>query len=245
MPSLILLHAKRDLDNADYVCEAMSASSDFFGTDPAATGSFNNVNGNSIVNGTHSLDTFLEIISMNVLVGDRPNVVSVTFTQRELYELTLKNTKYMDFSLDFTQWKGPQTDEGAAGDANPATGVIPTGLQKIQMAKSFLAIQPKDVAEKISSGIFFPSSLQFEVNFRARDGAFGAQGGNHDYILYTHIVTGKHWLTIEPDRALFEEQNVSLDAFARAARPPLVSDSPAPGVASLRGMADSAYQPKF
>lgn len=243
VPSLILLHARRNQDQPDYLCQAMSADSDFFGNNPQ--GSFSNVDGTPAANANHSLDTFLEIISMNVLVGDRPNVISTTFTQRELYDLTLKNSKYLDFSLDFTTWKGPVTDEAKVADATPATAVVPTGISKIQRAKSFLAIQPKDVAEKISSGIFFPSSLQFEVNFRARDGAYGATGGDHTYTMYTHVITGKHWLTVEPDRALFEEQNVSLDAFARAARPSLVSDSPAPGAAALRGMADSAYQPKF
>ena len=236
VPSFIILTARRRQDTAAYSCRSMVSDDDFMGT--GGTGS-TDAAGAVVANVNHSLDTFMEIVSMNVILGDRPNVISTQFTQRELYYLTVKNCKSRDFSLAFNDWMGaysPHAPNATAADTdeNP----LPDGTYNVNLAKSFVVLRPKDIAEKISPGVFFPTSLQFDVNLRAKDGACGLAGGNQIFDLFTHVVVGKHFLRLEPDRAQYQEQSVTLEAALAALKPGLaVPGSTGGALTSLRDRA--------
>ena len=237
VPTLITLHARRDNDNAT----TYQARSFFDETKLDGTGA------TILPGGVDSLDNFMEVVSLTVILGDRPNVISPTFTSRELYQLTLKNSKYFGFSLPYNDWRGPLAEHitgggGVAGDGGIANAATDGQLQVCQ-SKGFIALQPKDIAEKVSSGVFFPTSLQFVVTYRARAGAYGEDpAANLSYRMYTHVYIGKHWLEIEPDRAQYQEQNIPLESALRASKPSLVSDT---SIGSLRNLSDSAYTSKF
>ena len=242
VPSFIILHAERNKDDAAYLCRSMVSDDDFLGTGAAGSA---NAAGLSVANTNHSLDTYMQIKSMNVVLGDRPNVISVQFTQRELYQLTLKNCKYEGFSLAFKDWLGTYSPHVNMAANVVDDGPLPTGAYDFQLAKSFVVLQPKDIAQKVSSGVFFPTSLQFEVNLAARDGACGLAGGNLSYTLFTHVVVGKHFLRLEPDRAQYQEQNVSFEAAEAMLQPGLVGGGglSGGGLDSLRSR--GSYRSRF
>lgn len=226
-PSMILIHARRDQENADYVCFSNFSDSDFLNTNPAGMGAANT-----------SHDCFMEIRSLDVILGDRPNVISTSFTQRELYQLTLKNSKYKGFSLDFAEWTGtyvPITATGDTGDQN--INPLSSGLQRRQMSKCFLCFQAKDLAEKISPGVQFPTSIQLTLNLLARDGVSGLPGALHSYKLYTHVIRGREFLEIERDRAKYQFQATPLSVAERAVQPSLVS--------SRAGAGSGAYVSRY
>lgn len=248
-PSFIILHAQRRHDEATYRCRSMQADDDYLGTGAAGSASLVGAPAN---NANHSLDPFMEIVDLNIVLGDRPNVVSTQFTQRELYYLTLKNCKLGGFSLPFDQWAGPYCQNIRMAGQAVDDGALPSGGYEHQQSKCFIVLQPKDIAEKISSGIFFPTSLQFTVNVRAKDGACGLRGGVHLYDLFTHVVVAKHMLRLEPDRAQYQEQSMTLDAAEAALKPGIVGTGGAVtggALASLRDRVATSsgglYQSRF
>ncbi len=219
VPTLIVMHARRNNDdNVNYRARSITADDDFQGTNQTLTA------------GINSLDAFMEIVDLTVTLGDRPNVISPRFTARELYQLTLKNSKYLGFSLSYEDWVGRVVQTH--------TQNVVDGTVILQQSKAFIALQPKDIAEKVSSGVFFPTSLQFIITFRARNGAFHVPSGAPQvYRMFTHVYIGKHWLTVEPDRAQYQEQNIPLESALRASVPSLVSSGGAGG--------GDAYTSKF
>ncbi len=244
VPSFIVLHARRRQDAASYQCASMVSDDDFLGTGNA--GSADNA-GAPVANVNHSIDAFMEIVSMDVVLGDRPNVISTQFTQRELYYLTVKNCKAAGFSLSFADWLGGYTPQAPAGAAaNVDDNPLPDGTYNVNASKCFIVLRPKDIAEKISPGVFFPTSLQFNVNLRAKDGACGLAGGNQVYDLFTHVVVGKHMLRLEPDRAQYQEQSLSIDSANAALKPGLVVPGASTGgaLSSLRDRA-AGYQSRL
>ena len=271
VPSYIIIHARRKQDVSAYVCASVSSDSNFRGL-TAAGGSTANGIGQAIPN--HSIDTFLQIQSLSVILGDRPNVISTQFTQRELYYLTLKNCKSQDFSLSFGQWLGPMAlhtfavgvSENVAAilAIDSSAGVFPSQINnangipdvatdmRFQHSKSFVVLQPKDIAEKISPGVFFPTSLQFLINFIAKDGVSGFEGANLAYDVFVHVVVAKHMLRLEPDRAQYQEQSMTLDAAESALKPGIVGGALTGGssLSSLRQRGESSsvggiYQSRF
>lgn len=245
-PSLIILHAIRNQDAPDYTCRSMFTDSNFLGQD---NGGSSNAAAAVVANPNHSLDPFAQIIEVNVILGDRPNVISASFTQRELYDITVKNSKWSGFPQNFAQWQGAFVNHygcepggatqspvllpragngGGAGAPDGEAEMIP------QLSKSFVALTPADLAEKISDGVYFPTSLQFTVQLRAMDGACGANGGAHQYNLYTHVVNSKNFIRVQPDRASFNEQSLSYGAYEAATRPSLAVDTPGGSLRSLR-----------
>ena len=246
-PDLILMHAQRRQDVNDYVCRSMVADENYLGLNQ--TGSADDI-GAVIANPTHSLDTFAEIVSVQVILGDRPNVISANFTQRELYDLTVKNCKYYGFSQDFETWKGPYAlhtscpnpdvlDEIAAPTS--LAGGNAEGELQIQLSKAFVALRPSDLAEKVSSGVYFPTSLQFQVQFRNRDGAAGLAGGDHAFDLFTHVISSKNFVRIEPDRAGYHQQSVSYGSYENSVAPAMGATRPNDGLTGLREKADGGY----
>lgn len=251
VPSYIIIHARRNHDADDYRARAMVGDDDFRGT--GGTGS-TRADGTRTDNANHSLDTHCEITSMNVVLGDRPNVISTQFTQRELYLITLKNCKYGDFSLNFNDWAGSFTARNITADNNLDRNPLPTAVGaaselEIQFAKSFVVLQPKDIAQQVSAGVFFPTSLQFTVAFNVKDGACGMRGGTHGYTMFTHIVVGKHMLRLEPDRAAFQEQSMTIDAADAALRGSSSSLggalSTGGALSNLRQRVSTGYQARF
>ena len=193
VPTLIIIHAEVDKDGAQYVNTAIHADTDQAGN-AAQVSATNN-----------ALDSYMEISELQVLLGDRPQVISTTFTQEELYYLTLKNSKIDDFPYDFNKWRGQFL---AAPTAAAAT--------YNQMSRCFIALRPKDLSEKFGDGVKFPTSLQFQMVLTARDGIQNIAGGNKIYRLYVHVFSGKHFLTLTPDAGQFQEQQISLEAVIRS-----------------------------
>lgn len=208
VPTFIVLHARRDQNAASYLCESLSSDDNYFGDD--SKGSTNDA-GLPIDHPNNSIDTMLEIVQLEVILGNRPNVISASFSQRELYQLTLKNC-CEGFSVDYVDWRGAYAPNTILTANDGTVGPKPTGLYTAQSPKCFICLRPKDIAEKVSDGVFFPTSLQFIVHARAKEGAAGMTGGDvQQYVLYTHVVVGKHFLRLEPDRAQYQEQSFTID----------------------------------
>ncbi len=216
-PTLIMISVKRDQDNVLYQSRAMSKSDNL--ADAPANASVINA-------GIHSWDSYAEIRSLEILLGDRPNVISTTFTQRELFYLTQKNSK-TPYPYDFTNWASKR-------EAPVDVDGIPVNLnaQTDYGAKCMVLLRPKDIAEKISDGVFAPNSFQVNINATARDGFAGIpSGANQTYRAYVHLYFGKHFLRIEKDKAQFQEQSIALDT-ARALTNPILQST---GVSGLGG----------
>ena len=243
-PSLILIHAIRRQDDPDYICHSMTADSNYIGANLAGSVGAGGTDSGIVANPDHSLDPFMQIVNLTCILGDRPNVISVNFTERELYDITLKNSKWAGFSQDFATWRGPFADHYGCV-ANDATS-NPTLLDRAgeddvsvadcipQLSKGFVALTAADLAERVPPGVYFPSSLQFTVQFRALDGAAGFSGGDHKWDCYTHVVNSKNFLRIEPDRSSFNEQSLSYGAYEAAIRPDMSRDTPGGALSNLR-----------
>lgn len=193
VPSLIVIHAEVDKDSDSYTNASMKGD-----TDQAGGGAINSANANA-------LDSYCEITNFQVILGDRPQVISTTFTQEELYYLTVKNSKVDDFPYEFQQWKGSVliNPVAAAGTIN-------------RLGKMFIALRPKDLSEKFGAGVKFPTSLQFSMSVTPRDGLAGLGGGNKSYKLYTHVYSGKHFLSLTPDSGQYQEQQIDISSLAQS-----------------------------
>lgn len=237
-PTLILVHIERDKDNVLYTARSAARASNI-GSDaaPPVVGNVSLANG-----GNHSWDSYGEITDLEILLGDRPNVISTNFTQRELYYLTQKNSK-SPFPYDFEDWRSvKRPSKDTANVQNPAANYISNS------SKSIVALRPKDLAEKIPDGVFAPNSFQIRVNGVARDGTHGyGNSGQQTYRMYVHLFYGKHFLRIETDRAQFQEQSIPLDV-ARQSLNPVLQSQGVSGLGSalsglrLRSEQDPGYQ---
>lgn len=193
MPSFIIIHARRDQDSADYLPKSFFHDSDGAGANLGNSGA------------EHSFDSKLEIRSLNVLLGNRPNVVNVTINQQRLYDITQRNCKKL--GLSFNDWRGWLRNAVAvAGQTLAADGGFTS-------PESFLVFTAQDLAEELSDGVAFPISLQVQVNMTARDGIAGTTGGDQIYKLYQHVFYTKHFLRLSQDSGgQFEEQLLNADA---------------------------------
>lgn len=189
VPTLIVIHAEVNKDDATYANFAIHSDSDQAGGARINSSQNNN-----------ALDSYMEISKFEVLLGDRPQVIGTRFTQEELYYLTLKNSKILDFPYKFNQWRGARVPTGTAG-----------GTTFNQMSKMFIALRPKDLSEKFGDGIRFPTTLQFTMSLTARDGLGNIAGGNKSYTLYTHVYSGKHFLTMTSDSGQYQEQQIDVN----------------------------------
>lgn len=210
VPSFIMLSCVIDKDQIAYDGSALSRDDDANGTN-AATQTQDNIDFNC------SFD------SIEVLLGDRPLVIGTSFSQSELYYLTVKNSKY-PYPYSQAEWVGKRypANESAVG----ATIPFLDGAQNWQLMRSRMVImlRPKDLAERISDGVFSPTTLQFRTTVRAKSGYAGFNpGAAKDYRLYVHVFDSKSFLRLETDRAQFQLQSVSLEA-ARAATQPVLSE---------------------
>lgn len=192
VPTLIVIHAEVDKNSTSYSNRALQVDVDMAGGGPFLNPAAN------------SLDSYMEISQLQVLLGDHPQVISTSFTQDELYYLTLKNSKMYDFPYTFEQWRGMQEYSAIA-----AAGA---GALATRGGKMFVALRPKDLSEKFGAGVRYPTSLQFQMNLTARDGVHLIAGGNKIYRLYIHLFYGKRFLTLSAVKAEYSEQQISLEA---------------------------------
>jgi len=213
-PTLIMIHVEVNKDSANYLARAASRSDNFGdNANPPVVANADVSNG-----GNTSWDAFAEISSLEILLGDRPNVISTNFTQRELYALTQKNSK-TPYPYSFEDWRGvSRPTMNTMGNQLPGTAYTLYG------SKSVILLRPKDIAEKISDGVFAPNSFQVNVNATARDSTHGiGNDANRVYTMYVHLFFGKHFLSLEPDKAQFQEQSIPLDTARRLTNPVLES----------------------
>lgn len=236
VPTLIIIHAERDKDKANYQCVSYTADSDMLGANaPANNSQANSTNGigNSSIN--NSLDDFMEITSMNVTLGDKPNVINVNFSQNELFYLTTSNSK-VPFPYSYNTWKGYRVPNvGVATNvAKEASNILDPPVFHHQSGNCFVAIRPKQISEQFSDGVLTPTTLEFEVNLRAKSGGLGFQGGNHTYTLYTHLFFGKHFLRQENLRFQYQEQTIDIETALRATKPNLGVSPIGGSLANLR-----------
>lgn len=204
-PTLIGIHIERNKDTAaQYLPNSASRDDDLAGGNPGTTG-------------LTSWDSFAEIRNLQILLGDRPNVISTNFTQRELYYLTLKNSK-TPFPYSYEDWRG-------SSRANlGATGIPTANATRLwNGSKCVVFLRPKDIAEKISDGVFAPNSFQVIANATGRHGThgLGAAAAEPTWVMYVHLYYGKHFLRLEPDKAQFQEQSIPLDTARRITNPVL------------------------
>ncbi|MCP4180159.1 MAG: hypothetical protein GY756_20535 [bacterium] len=200
VPSLIVIHAEVDKDSANYTNIALQCDQDQAGTNPTQ----------SLAN--NSLDSFMEIRHLEIDIGTAPQVISTQFKQQELYNLTKKNSKMLDFPWDYYTWKG-------AHMASPN----PLGARYNQMSRCFVALRPNDIANQFGAGIRYPMQLQFTMNLIARDGLNGIPGGNKNYKLYVHTFFGKHYMEITPDTASYKLQTIDMNIALQQHRIPTAS----------------------
>jgi len=193
MPSFIIIQGRRDVDAADYQCEQFFSDDDGAGGNPQAP------------NEVHSFDSKLEIKSVNVLLGNRPNVINTTINQKRLYDITARNCKKL--AISYNNWRGwLRNNVNAAGLDLGTDGSYGT-------SNCFLILTGQDLAEELSDGVAFPISFQIQVNFVGRDGVGGVDGGTQVYKLYQHVFYSKHFLRLSQDSGgMFEEQLLNADA---------------------------------
>lgn len=219
VPSLILTHLERDKDNTDYQPVAYTSQRNAIGAAPQ----------NVRVGGAiHSWDNYGEINTITYLLGDRPNVISATFSQRELYDLTQKNSK--NFPYRFDDWRGrkrPVTNAGAFQSGTDARQSVEVNIAAWQdyPCKCMVAVTGADIANKTSTGVFSSNSLQIVVNWRPHSGYAGGTAGNNVYQLYNHLLFGAEFLRIEPDKSQFQSQSLDEGTARRLTDPPLGSMS--------------------
>lgn len=203
MPTLIVIHAEADKDSATYTAN------------PLLVGPRNAV-ANRRGNG-HALDDYLEISNMEVILGDQPQVINTTFTQEELYYLTVKNSKAMDFPYNFFEWKGRKEVRDIRDPA--AVGAIPTYEH---MGKCFVAFRPQDLNSTFSDGVNISTTLQFRMSGTAHPDLAGLMGMtaagvvNRKYVLYVHCFFGKRLLTLTKELGANSVQAIPIAAAERA-----------------------------
>ena len=134
VPTFIVLHARRDQNAASYLCESLSSDDNYFGL--GSSGSTNDA-GLPIADAENSIDTMLEIVQLEVILGNRQNVISASFSQRELYQLTLKNC-CEGFSVDYVDWRGAYAPNTILAATANSVGPSPTGLYTAQSPKRFV-----------------------------------------------------------------------------------------------------------
>lgn len=237
VPSLVLLTCIRNKDSASYDGTALTRTNGIDGDTPS-------------IEVRDTMDYFCSFEKIEVILGDRPMVISSSFTAAELFYLTVKNSKY---PFPYTQqewlgkliprWTGPTGDSGQAYAAGDWTH---------QLSRMFIALRPKDLAERISDGVFSPTTLQFRTTVKAKSG-FAGHNANAalDYRMYVHVFDSKSFLRIESDKAQFQLQSVSLEA-SRAATQPLLTQGAGlrvggglGGLGALRGRAAERYVPRI
>ncbi|MCP4178850.1 MAG: hypothetical protein GY756_13895 [bacterium] len=188
VPSLIVIHAEVNKDSANYTNIAMCIDDNQAGNN-AATSPNNN-----------ALDSFMEIRHLEVDIGSVSQVIGIQFTQQELYNLTKKNSKMLDFPWDYYTWKGAHMK-----------APTPAATRYNQMSRCFIALRPKDLSEKLSDGIRTSFQLQFTMGLIARDGLNGIPGGDKDYKLYVHTFFGKHYMPISSEGADYRKEIVNVN----------------------------------
>ena len=204
VPSLFLIHVERNKNAPEYQATSMCSDSDGAGTGVVVGG-----DGASF----HSHDSFAEINSVQVLLGNRPNVVSSSMSQKQLYNLTQVNAKKLPYT--FNDWRGQRKpvlntaalNLGAAWQEYGATG--------------FVAFTPQQLAEQTSTGVFASNSVQFVVNCTPHDGFAGLPGGNQRWIMYIHVLYSKAFLRIESDKSSFQQQSLDQSSARQLTDPPL------------------------
>lgn len=161
-------------------------------------------------------------------------MISATFSQREIYDLTCKNSK--EFPYTYDDWRGRKRPVFNAGAFR--TGVaVQSGVQTLDAAwrtyscKGMVAVQPQDIANKTSTGVFSSNSLQVVVNWRPHSSFAGVTPGNNVYQMYNHLIFAKEFLRIEPDKSQFQQQSLDEATARRLTDPPLGSL----GMGSLAG----------
>lgn len=219
VPSCIITHLERSKDEGNYLPVAATSGTNAPNADPA-----NQRRGDV----SNNWDDYAEINTITYLLGDRPNVISATFSQRELYDITVKNCK--DYPYTYEDWRGRKRPlyGGVAGEMT-AGGAVNGPLQDYAQAwnhypcKGMVIVTGADIANKTSTGVFSSNSLQVVVNWRPHTGYGGIAGGNHQWQLLNHLVFGAEFLRIESDKSQFQSQSLDEATARRLVDPPLGS----------------------
>ena len=149
---------------------------------------------------SNALDSYMEISNLQVVLGDRPQVINTNFTQQELYNLTVQNSNYMDFPYSFDRWRG-----------SPSIAPHSQSQRFNQMSKCFVAITSKDLSEQLGEGVVIGSQqVQFTMDLTARDGFHNLAGGNKKYELYVHVYRGNQILEMVTDKAKFQQDIINM-----------------------------------
>lgn len=234
VPSFIMLSCVIDKDAVTYDGSALSRDDDANGTNPS-------------VQVQDNIDFNCSFDSIEVLLGDRPLVIGTTFSQAELYYLTVKNSKY-PYPYSLQEWVGKRYPQNVSVAGGAAPVISGAGDWFRMRSRMVVMLRPKDLAEKISDGVFSPTTLQFRTSVSAKSGYAGFNPNIiKDYRLYVHVFDSKSFLRLETDRAQFQLQSVSLEA-ARAATQPVLSEGAGLKVGGAFGGLDAVrdrYMPRI
>lgn len=194
VPDLIIVHLEVDKNSTTYVNNFRAISP----TARAEGGGTPDVN--VLQPDNNAFDTFLEISSMRVNVGNHPNAIDTNFTQEELYNLTVKNGS-KDVVYGFAEWRGKRTE--VAANNYPS--------------QCYVALRTSDISVPTSPGVKAQLSLQITGNVVARTGyGPGIAGGNRIYSGYVHLLYGKRFITLENDfRASHKKQSVNVSDITK------------------------------
>lgn len=156
------------------------------------------------------------------------NVISATFSQRELYDLTLKNCKKFPYS--YKDWRGRKKPAFGPNGVYRTGTAVTLAQERLDVAwndypcKGVVMVTGQDIANKTSTGVFSSNSLQIRVNWRPHTGFAGAVPADHAaWQLYNHLVFGKEFLRIESDKSQFQSQSLDEATARRLTDPPLGS----------------------
>lgn len=206
IPTFVILSCLRDKDEGTYAGDCYSADDDGDG-------------GNGAVSARNTVDYYAKFTKVEVILSDRPMVISSTFSQAELYYLTVKNSKY-PYPYSQMEWAGKRVPVYAVGAGDVVSTLTGNAAYRRQISRMAPIFRPKDLSEKLSDGIFAPTTLQFRTTVEGHHGISGTLNDvAHAFRLYVHVFDGKSFLLMEPDRSQFQLQSVSLEA-ARAATQP-------------------------
>jgi len=170
VPDYFLIFATVDKDSDSY-----KNISNVFASDLVSTNLASSINSNA-----NESNMNFEELKINVNINTQ--IVNSEWNQKELYNLTMSNSKK---GYSFTKFSGGQK------------------LQGNYPSNAYILVKPSDIGIKKSSGESTNRlSLQFEAKLRATDGNVGLQdavGGNREYVFCIALIYDNYFVYMNKD----------------------------------------------
>lgn len=200
MPTLILLHAEISRSTDEYESVFQTFSDRGIDPPPAVT-----------CDGPNNINEYLKLSALEISIEGRPQTINKYFTLRELFDLTVKNSKAEDFPYAFHEWAGGSSMTDVAGLADPYR----------QISRCFIALRPEDIGFPYSDGVNVSSTFQVSVTGSRCDdlsGVMSLRGTDPiptPFTFFIHMFYGKRWLTVSKGIAARGKQCLSRETADR------------------------------